>query len=738
MPSISDIPKAIKPYVCHGLDLKWGNGSEEAIGQCPFCLKNKFYVSIASGLYSCKTCGTGTGKGGGNATVFLRKLHEESEKATTEYSDLMESRKLLLDETLMLWGVARSVSSGDWLVPGYGVSGDGKGKICQLYRYRQQGSKWILAATSEIGHALHGVNLYDAKKPKVFVCEGPWDAMALHEVLKSCRYDDEQLVFSGESSSLYSEYSILAVPGCNVWQDHWASLLAGKDVTLLYDSDHPDKSGRSAGWEGMRRVCEALALRSDAPNSVSVIKWGPEGYDPALKSGYDIRDLLTDCPEGLSNRFINLQNLLGMIEPMPSDWVKGRSKLSKANGKVEIEPLQCEDWKTLRQAWLKAMNWTDNLEYGLTMMLAAACSVDIPGDKTWLKVISPASSGKTTLLEGLAVAKKRVLSKDTLTGISSGYQTDADGSKNLSLVIQMNGKAFVIKDGDTLLQNPAKEKILSQLRALYDGAFRTSFGNEMSADHENLSVVVIICGTSSLRQLDTSELGARMIDVVMMDGIDEELEDDVLDRVLGRVFDKAEEDEKDHEETMAIARRMTGGFVEHLRYVMPGKWDGVSVDSVARNSIKHYALLTAHMRARPSTFSTEVAEREFASRLAEQFARQSKCLAIVLGKGSVDAEVLARIRRSAMDTARGDTMTICTMLHQNHVAGMNTSMIAKESAIGNQKVGVLLSFLRKIKVVESFDYIPPISTGIKGGAQKRWRLTTRLQKLYDAVSKEIG
>ena len=64
MPTVSNIPNAIRPYIWHGLDLSVRG--DEAVGDCPWCGRaGKFYVSISEGLWQCKGCMEGSERGGG-------------------------------------------------------------------------------------------------------------------------------------------------------------------------------------------------------------------------------------------------------------------------------------------------------------------------------------------------------------------------------------------------------------------------------------------------------------------------------------------------------------------------------------------------------------------------------------------------------------------------------------------------------------------------------------------------
>lgn len=306
MPKVNgdDTPAKLKPYKFHGLDLSYSNGDKEALATCPFCDHDgKFSITIESGEWRCLSCNEGTDKGrvtkGGNVYVFLRKLWEYGENATHDYQELASNRGVLFPETLVAWGVCRSIVTREWLVPGYNV----EGSLCQLYRYVMVDGRMRLLATPTIGHQLHGMNLFDKKKDSVYVCEGPWDAIVLWEVLKHTkRGDDGELAkTANQAISLLSEANVLAVPGCSTFNEKaWPALFSGKHVYLMYDNDHEKtnpKTGNKtapAAYEAMRRVAGILGATKKPPAQISYLHWGDLGFNPGLPTGYDVRDLLTN------------------------------------------------------------------------------------------------------------------------------------------------------------------------------------------------------------------------------------------------------------------------------------------------------------------------------------------------------------------------------------------------------------------------------------------------------------
>jgi hypothetical protein len=753
MPKAPEIAKTLRPYVAHGVDLDPVSGSDEVLGECPFCGKRKFYVSIKTGLYQCKVCQTGNTKGGGNALVFLRELHKVSFEATPSkaYDELAEDRGLLFPETLILWDLCKSRISGEWLVPGYSYDG----KLHQLYRYRPgSNGKMVLLPTPGVheegkAHGLHGVNLVDATKQEVYVLEGPWDGMAAWECLRGLRPDEGgHLVPSGESSSLLQDACVIAVPGAGGWQESWSRLLAGKDVILLYDSDHPlEQAGKTvppAGWTGMRRVCTRLSAAETPPRSVRIVRWGPEGYDPEKKSGYDVRDELKAGGDTIRDRAGALHDLLGKLEVPPEDWVAGRSSSAKSSGTVSLDPLPCGDWRTVRTSWLKAMKWTDGLDYALTAMLACASSTDLPGTPAvWLKIIGPPACGKSTLCEALSVTKRFVRAESVITGFHSGWKTDAKGEEDHSLLSKLNGKTLITKDGDTLLQSANKQTILSEARDLYDGVSRVHYRHGMNRQYENLLITWLLCGTESLRGIDESELGERFLDIVIMEGIDPDLEEEINARVAGRQLAamRGQSDGDDHEVHMSKARRLTAGYLEYLRDNNRSLLAGIDVSEEVLRKISTLSLYVAHLRARPSKNQAEHEGREMSNRLTGQLTRLALCLAMVLNKTTVDEEVFSRVRRCATDTARGVTSKACSKLDEVGVEGATAAAVAARAEVTDVRARELLKFLQRIKVVESFDWTP-VKTGtaskLGGGSQKRWRLTPRMRKIYREVAHAEG
>lgn len=719
----------LAPYRALGLDLsETKNG--EAFSECPFCGSSRFSANAESGKWRCWSCGTGTGKGGGNAEVFVRCLWQASARTRCDLSKLAADRRLS-EDTLRAWGVCRSVITGDFIAPGWSPEGN----LNQVYSYVQApgGGRRYMKPADGMPHQLYaplsdddGVTAQQVipeGAEDVFVCEGLWDACALWQVVKA-------------GGGQWKDFAIVSAPSASVFPEKWGHLFKGKNVWLCYHNDHPKvtKDGRTtepAGWAGMRRA--AIACHPYAA-SIRCLTWGPEGYDPGLPDGHDVRDatckIFRPGAWDAGKASEALDELFGRFKEIPEEWAKEAERLAAG-----LTPKKCESWGTLRKAWKKTMRWTDGLDCALSVVLAAVISTKSAGDQLWVRVIGPASSGKTVICEAVSVARRYVFPKDSLAGgLISGYQTE-DG-ESLSLAELVRDKTLILNEADALLQLPNLPQLLSQLRAFYTRNLRSQYGNKMSRDHEGVNCTVVIAGTSSIRKLNASELGDRFVDVVIMEGIDESLEDAVLRQHLAQACAEVKTLANGRKDSQflpdrAEAMQLTGGYVEYLRENAAKLIGHVHMPGWAGEQCLALAKFVSFMRARPSTLQEETAEREFPTRLLSQFSRLAMCLAAVTGRDDVDAEVMRRVKKVALDTARGRTLEIARLMAGAR-EGVTMNHVVLWVNDKKDKVESLVRFLRSIGAVEEF--VEKKYRGVQG--KMKYRLTERLRLVYDQVMAE--
>jgi hypothetical protein len=454
-------------------------------------------------------------------------------------------------------------------------------------------------------------------------------------------------------------------------------------------------------------------------------------HNAKLKHGYDVRDYLSQSQE-MSVRMELLRGLLDKVVPIPADWVAGRTASAAKTGGVLVQLVECISYAELRNQWRKVMRWIPGLDKALTVMLATAVSTECVGDQLWVKIVGPPSCGKTTLAEAMAVARKYVKSTDTCSGLVSGYQTDREGSENLSFVKKLNNMTWIVQDGDTLLTEPNLNRILAELRAFYGRVLRVNFKNKMSADHEGYNTTFILLGTESLRQLDSSEMGERMLDCQVLSEMDEDLEREIAMRKSYQAKQHLSmsangEPESRDDPQMLLTKQMTGGFVEYLRRNAQSLLNCVHMDDEAHERVVDMAMFVSYMRSRPSRKQEESVHRELCFRLVSQFTRLANCIAAIWSRGSVDKECLALAQSVAIDTARGRTLEIARALREAGTEGMEAKQLGVVTGHTLDSEAKYLSHLKRLKAVEVFLYGA-------GSVRPRWRLTERMTRLFDSVA----
>lgn len=131
-------------------------------------------------------------------------------------------------------------------------------------------------------------------------CEGLWDMVALYEALSKSKLVDGHLAMTGNDvNSLIADANVLAIPTATVFYKEWLPLFDGKEVMLAGQNDWPRETdggiAPGASYVGMRRIASMIANSCDTSAPIQWFNWGEDcGHNPHLKSGYDIRDSITE------------------------------------------------------------------------------------------------------------------------------------------------------------------------------------------------------------------------------------------------------------------------------------------------------------------------------------------------------------------------------------------------------------------------------------------------------------
>lgn len=120
----------------------------------------------------------------------------------------------------------------------------------------------------------------------------------------------------------------------------------------------------------------------------------------------------------------------------------------------------------------------------MKVLLAGVIAHYLDTDPLWLLLISPSSGLKTELLSSLGEIPD-IYPLSSLTGqtLFSGLRLGKN-DKEHSLLTRINKKILTLKDFTTVLTTDfdSRQKILAQLREVYDGKFNQRYGNGVEID----------------------------------------------------------------------------------------------------------------------------------------------------------------------------------------------------------------------------------------------------------------
>lgn len=710
-----------------------------AVGTCPFCDKPKLYGAPDTGQWQCKVCGRQ-----GNALTFVRELWEISSSSCVQLTVLATERRIN-ESALVAWGVRFSTTCGAYVVPGF----DATGKLMQLYKrsrvYHKGEWVWRLLPVPGLwpdgkSHALHmAPGDLDAGRSEVYLCEGPWDGAAWWAAGGAYKRTSDPAVLDptgSRSASILSDANVFAQPGCGVFKDSWMPLFRDKRVVLCQDSDHPvERHGKvtTAGRDAAERTARLL---KGVAKSVDWVRWGEAGFDPDKPSGHDVRDELSsfeDVPSGVLS-------LLSKVEEVPADWFAGPRPSITANGAPrEIQPSACSTWAVCEAAWAKALEWRQVMADVLSVMLAVTASTEQAGNQLFFQVLGDAGSAKTTMCEGLLVSPT-CHHLEHLTGFHSGWKKPGADGKDCSLISRINNKTLVTPEGDVIVSSPNFAELMSQQRRIFDGKSGATYKNsDEDKLYTGLRTPWIMAGTMALLSTDQSRLGDRFLRVII-DPPGEDLKRRIIRSALRSEI--AAMDTKSNgtagscvEPKLRDAQALTGGYVDWLRANVTHALSGVHIPEWVEDRCIDLAELTADLRARPDpdTRKQDVHDtKELPTRIARQLIRLAKHLAVVLNKREVDADVMRRVKKVALDTAYGTSLNIVKWLCAPNPrtrsawqhSGLMVGVLSVWTGINEERMTSYLMFLRKIGVVTHTS-----SAGTRGS----WRLTDRVFNLYNSI-----
>lgn len=449
------------------------------------------------------------------------------------------------------------------------------------------------------------------------------------------------------------------------------------------------------------------------------------GYSPTLKDGYDLRDL---CNE--QGSLASYRKLLTLLEPVQL-LVDNKHTTNKEQA---IEPIARSSFEELCVDWGKHLHFSKQMRDSLCIALSTVVSTELPGEQLWFRFIGPGGSGKTTVVEAITAAQPYVFPVSIQTGFHSGYVDSDRKKKDSSLIPKMNNRCCIIKDGDTLLKSSSRDRILSELRDIYDRVTRNHYRNFKEACYEDLSMSLLICGTNTLRSLNRSSLGERFLDCVV---VSDQAQAPILKRAIKNQWDRISntfnEGQSDNRGSTPLElKQTTYGYIKHLMEKVSSK-GGVKLPPMP----KRLDLLTealgqfvVFMRCRKDRESEEKMEAEFATRVCGQLTKLAACLFVVLNKKTIDEEIYTMLCKVALDSSVGHQLDIVTALY-NDTRPLNYTELHYRTRISISQIKRTIPQLIELDLVEGGE--KGNNSDYRGRNTHTFKLTGRMKDLCKLV-----
>ncbi len=490
MPKSKD---ATEGYVQHGVTFSASTASDQAVGTCPFCGKEKhLYVNKTTGAWDCKK-----GCGAGGLISFLKKKAEANQdRFKGKVALKLSEHRGMQRRTLRAWGVG-------WDGKSYTVPVEGTGKFTDLRRYLTGMNRGLNTTGSKIG--LLGK---DNGSKKVWLCEGEWDAMALWECFQQLEVKD----------------TVLAVVGAGSFPKSAVDLMQDREVFVLFDND-------DGGVKGAVRVSNML---QGIAKSLQFVHW-PERFE----KGYDIRDLYKAKGKNL---FTAIKK---MLKPQPPGALQESESDDRPTGDGLSELLTIKGYRE----WLHLPD-----PDVLAVLFGSVFANRFDGDPLWLFFVDAPGGGKTELLMSLTMAAL-ITTTTSLTPHTLVSGANFAGAGDPSLIPKLDGKVLVVKDFTTILNmNPLqRDDIFGVLRDAYDGVTEKYFGNGVHRRYE--SYFGILAGVTPAIEAYahmSSVLGERFLKYRMPTQDTVTKGDIAIDRALDNIAGES----RMREELMAVAAQV--------------------------------------------------------------------------------------------------------------------------------------------------------------------------------------
>jgi len=570
--------------------------------------------------------------------------------------------------------------------------------------------KWYSTAGAQTG-LLGAEHLPKHPSWPVYLCEGEWDAMALHWLLRRLERDG----------------IVLALPGAGTFKNEWMPWLSARRVHTLMDHDNAGENAEHMLLEKLKNRVQLLTF----------VHW-PDSFP----EGFDVRDWVIagaiekktpkKCWRSLTEMFQDAARRTVLPEST-DDLGDDKSDIQARGPEAKQQPRQSK-WRTaptLDDVYTEFKRWLylDSTD-GIDVMLATAVSQHIDGEPVWLFIVGPPGSAKTETLSSLSwVENVYMTSSVTPHSLISG--ANWKDSADPSLIPKLDGKVMVIKDFTSILsmRDNEKDEIFGILRDAYDGKCGKEFGNGVVRRYES-RFTILAAVTPSIYAMSSSHaaLGERFLKFGIGDNLVHRDEDAIIDRAITNINQETtmRDDLADVVHAFLTKRIGLAKIPHHALPVLPPALR-LRIIALARFGARMRGTVTRDtyrndiITSRPSA--------EVGSRLGKQLAKLSQALAVVRQRHAVTVEDYRLVKKVMLDTIPQRTedllrqmLMACPTVNDT----MTAHDIVAKTRYPQMTVGRILQDLTVLDIVKKVVH----RTGVHGNASS-WTLSPYIRDVID-------
>ena len=633
-----------KAYVHHGF-IPHDENNTQVYGICPFCGRedDPFYINKKTKQWDCKSCG----KNGGFKT-FLKSMVElckENFKGVIAIK-LAQKRKIKVN-TLKYFNAGYNKITGKYCFPSY--FSDGKLIDIRIY----DGKK----IKSTPGCKLNLFGLQKDLPENIYLCEGEFDTMVMHEILENLKIENS---------------IALGSPGANVFKGEWSLYFKRKKVINIYDNDN-------AGNEGSVRVFNMI---SKTVESINFVKWENK------KKGYDLGDLFIDFKKQYEKVFKYIHKSITQYPPnviteKDIEKLKNNVKNNDINDYIKVTPIEHKFKYTgeglkaeeVYKGYKKYLHLptTDIIDF----LYGSIISNRLNGIPVWSFIVAPSGFIKTTFIKSI-VNSQDIHEEDNMTsaGLVSGFtgggkKSEYDTSIDNSLLPELNGMTLAIQDLTTLLTDRPenKAKTFGILRSCFDGSYKHRFGNIKRVYESKFGLLAGVTPDGLNIFNDDKALGERFISFEMKLPKDQKDEINYIMRAMNNAtYENAIKDTLSEIGTKCL----NYDFLENIKDVF--------ISDKINRQIAYLSLFISIMRGKVEydKYTKEIfrkAQREIATRLSKQLVKLLKGICMFRRKVKATFEeykILKKVAISTIPESRQDLVYSC---YRNSADGKYTPKV---------------------------------------------------------------